>query len=89
MFTLVPGSANVGVVGTASLCYESCLCSEVWRAGPGCRSLGDEPAAFFKKKSLAACELLVPQPRIEPTPLQWQCRALTTGPLGKALTLWL
>ena len=27
------------------------------------------------------------QPRIEPVPLQWECRVLTTGPSGKSLPL--
>jgi len=27
------------------------------------------------------------QPRIEPVPLQWECRLLTTGPSGKSLPL--
>ena len=44
---------------------------------------------LFFKTSLAACGLLVPQPRIKPMPPNWQYRALTTGPLGKVLTLWL
>ena len=32
----------------------------------------------------AACRILVPQPGVEPRPLQWKCRVLTTGPPGKS-----
>ena len=36
---------------------------------------------------LAACEILVPRPGIEPMPLQWKHRVLTTGPPGRSLHL--
>ena len=32
-----------------------------------------------------ACSTAVPRPRIEPVPLRWQCRVLTTGLPGKSL----
>ena len=34
----------------------------------------------------SACRILVPQPGIEPGPLQWKHGFLTTGPPGKSLT---
>ena len=34
-----------------------------------------------------ACAILIPQLEIEPVPLQWKHRALTTGPPGKSLPL--
>lgn len=33
------------------------------------------------------CVILIPQSEIEPMPLQWNHRALTTGPPGKTLPL--
>ena len=33
--------------------------------------------------------ILIPQPGIEPCPLQWKRRVLTTGPLGKSLSVLL
>ena len=34
-----------------------------------------------------ACGILVPQPGIEPGPLQWKRRVLTTGPPGNSLII--
>ena len=43
---------------------------------------------FFIKKNIF-CDIphgiLVPQPRIEPRPWQWECRVLITGPQGNSL----
>ena len=33
----------------------------------------------------AACRILVPQPEMEPRPLQWKCGVLSTGLPGKFL----
>ena len=42
---------------------------------------------FFFWPPLAACGILLPQPGIEPMPLQWKHGVLTTGPLGKSFNI--
>ena len=61
------------------------------------RNLSDIPAVAIYKINqsldlfcwpyLAACRILVPQPGMEPLPLHWECRFLTTGPPGKSLLI--
>ena len=45
------------------------------------------PFVFFCFAHCEAYGLLAPWPGIEPRPLHWECRVLTTGPLGKSHTL--
>ena len=40
---------------------------------------------FFFWLCFLVCGILVPQPGIEPVPLQWKCGVSTTGPPGKSL----
>ena len=41
--------------------------------------------SFFFWPHCMACRILVPWPGIEPCPLQWKCRVLTTGLPGNSL----
>ena len=40
---------------------------------------------FIKLLGYMACGILVPQPGVEPVPLNWKCRVLTPGLPGRSL----
>ena len=44
--------------------------------------------SFFFWPYHMACGILIPQSGIEPRPLQWEHRVLTTGPAGKSPELY-